>query len=83
MSKKSRAGRRQGGVFQRLGNWIAGTPPPSEQVAQIATGGNQYSQWPADFDDVKLEGGVIIDGKLCRTPGEVKAATAKKYGTDI
>lgn len=76
----SKAGKRQGGIFQRFGNWVAGTKPPSEEEGQIATGGNAYSQWPADYDNTKLDGAVVVDGKFCRTPGEVKAAVAKKYG---
>jgi hypothetical protein len=78
MSKRN-AGKRQGGVVQRFANWLAGTPPPSEENALIQTGGNEISQWPASYDDTKLEGSPVIGGKVCRTPGQVKAATAKKY----
>jgi hypothetical protein len=79
----SSTGKRRGGIFQRLGNWIAGTPPPSEEDGQTSTGGNQYSQWSDAYNDTKLDGARVIDGKFCRTVGEVKAATAKKYGHDI
>lgn len=79
----SKTGKRQGGIFRRGWNWIAGTPPPSEDAGQVATGGNQYSQWPSSYDETKLGGVTVIDGKFCRTPGEIKAATAKKYGHDI
>ena len=79
----SNPGKRTGGIFQRLGNWIAGTRPPSEGAGQIATGGNAMSQWPGAYDNTPTNGDVYVGGQCCRTVGEVKAATAKFYGHDI
>jgi hypothetical protein len=83
-----RVGKRQGGVLQRLGNWIAGTPPQTfNQAISSNTSASQHgittsvADWPSSQDDVPLSGARFVDGQCCRTVGEYKAACAKFYGT--
>jgi hypothetical protein len=72
--------KRKGGVFQRLGNWLIGTEPPSEQDAIIASKHNTYSSMSSEYDDTPIN--QMVGSTRCKTVGEYKTACIKKYGPD-
>jgi len=78
MTKRQDVGKKQGGIFQRLGNWVAGTKPPTTEQGYTQEG-HTVSSWSSTFDDTPLDGDRIVDGTHCKTVGEYKAACAKFY----
>lgn len=79
--KRKNLGKRQGGIFQRLGKWIAGEKPPTTEEGYIEHNHN-IAQWGPKFDKTPLGGDKYVNGKCCRTVGEYKAAL-KANDTDL
>lgn len=86
--KRKDLNKRQGGISQRLWNWVAGTKPQTfNETITSNTNASQHgivtgmTDWPSSQNDVSLSGDIYVNGKCCRTVGEYKAACAKFYGT--
>lgn len=66
--------RRKNGVFSRLGNWLKGEPMPTLAQVTSQTGKRRITDLPASADGVRLEGDRYINGRCCKTVGDVKEA---------
>ncbi len=82
MTKRKDVDKRQGGILQRFGKWIAGEKPEDIQKAYITQRHSEVGGYSSKsgYDDTPLDGDQIVGGKHFKTVGEYKAACAKFYG---
>lgn len=69
MSKK-----RRDSVFTKIVNAVLGEPIPTAAQATSSEGVRHLTDLPASYDDTPLTGDRYINGRCCRTVGDLKEA---------
>ena len=66
--------KRREGFFSKIVNAILGEPIPTEAQATSREGVRDASELPPKYNDVPLSGMKTLNGRMCRTVGELKDA---------
>ena len=69
--------KRRKSFLGKIADFVLGEPIPTENQAIAREGVRDAGSLPAEYNDVPLSGMRTLNGQMCRTVGDLKAADLK------